>query len=327
MTYSVQAPANALTPTDLTRLAEDFAARPELKRSQNAVTRVGIDEAALDHAVATAISTTVSHRIDDWKVTNQKKSGRCWLFAALNLMRTGAKKKLGRKDFEFSQNHAMYFDKLERANYFLQSMLDTAARPDDDRLVAFLLDTVVGDGGQWNMAVSLFAKHGVVPKEAMPETQSSADTGRMNSVLRTVLRRGAQRLRELTALGADHAELQEAKTAVVADVHRVLTIHLGTPPASIDWQWTDDDKVFHRDGPLTPQEFLARYVTIDLDDYVCLVDDPRPEHPKGGTLTVEHLGNVVGGAPVATSTLTSRPPSDSPWSPSWTASRCGSAAM
>ncbi len=298
MTYSVQAPANALTPTDLTRLAEDFAARPELKRSQNAVTRVGIDEAALDHAVATAISTTVSHRIDDWKVTNQKKSGRCWLFAALNLMRTGAKKKLGRKDFEFSQNHAMYFDKLERANYFLQSMLDTAARPDDDRLVAFLLDTVVGDGGQWNMAVSLFAKHGVVPKEAMPETQSSADTGRMNSVLRTVLRRGAQRLRELTALGADHAELQEAKTAVVADVHRVLTIHLGTPPASIDWQWTDDDKVFHRDGPLTPQEFLARYVTIDLDDYVCLVDDPRPEHPKGGTLTVEHLGNVVGGAPV-----------------------------
>lgn len=295
---SVQARPTALTPDHLTRLAEEFAARPELRRSQNAVTRVGVDEVALDHAVATGIRTSVSHRIDDWKVTNQKKSGRCWLFAALNLMRTGAKKELGVKEFEFSQNHAMYWDKLERANFFLESVLQTADAPADDRLVSFLLETVLGDGGQWNMAVNLFSKHGVVPKEAMPETQSSADTGRMNSVLQTVLRRGAHRLRELTELGVDAAELQVARESVVADVHRVLTIHLGTPPTSIDWQWTDDEKKFHRVGPLTPQEFFARYVTLDLADYVCLVDDPRPEHAKGTTLTVEHLGNVVGGDPV-----------------------------
>lgn len=295
---SVQARPTALTPDHLTRLAEDFAARPELRRSQNAVTRVGVDEVALDHAVVTGISTSVSHRIDDWKVTNQKKSGRCWLFAALNLMRTGAKKELGVKEFEFSQNHAMYWDKLERANYFLESVLQTADAPADDRLVAFLLETVLGDGGQWNMAVSLFTKHGVVPKESMPETQSSSDTDRMNSVLQTVLRRGAHHLRELVALGVNAAELQAARQVVVADVHRVLTIHLGTPPTSIDWQWTDDEKEFHRVGRLTPQEFFARYVTLDLADYVCLVDDPRPEHPKGATLTVEHLGNVVGGEPV-----------------------------
>ena len=126
---SVQARPTALTPDHLTRLAEEFAARPELRRSQNAVTRVGVDEVALDHAVATGISTSVSHRIDDWKVTNQKKSGRCWLFAALNLMRTGAKKELGVKEFEFSQNHAMYWDKLERANFFLESVLQTADAP------------------------------------------------------------------------------------------------------------------------------------------------------------------------------------------------------
>lgn len=295
---SVQAPTTALTVQHLATLASDFAARPELRRSLNAVTRAGVDEVALDHAVATGISPSMSHRIDDWKVTNQKKSGRCWLFAALNLMRQGAKAELGVKEFEFSQNHAMYFDKLERANYFLTSIVETAEMPVDARLPAFLLETVLGDGGQWNMAVSLFAKHGVVPQEAMPETQSSSDTKRMNASLQTVLRRGAARLRQLVTIGAEPAEVDTARRDVVADVHRVLTIHLGVPPSTVDWQWTDDDKTFHRVGALTPQEFSARYVTIDLADYVCLVDDPRPEHPKGATLTVEHLGNVVGGEPV-----------------------------
>lgn len=295
---AVQAPTTALTPDHLATFANAFTARPELRRSLNAVTRVGVDSVAIDHAVATAVTTSVSHRIDDWKVTNQRKSGRCWLFAALNLMRTGAKKEMGVKDFEFSQNHAMYFDKLERANYFLTSIIETAEQPVDERLPAFLLESVLGDGGQWNMAVSLFTKHGVVPKSAMPETQSSSDTRRMNTSLQTVLRRGAARLRDLVTMGAGAGEIDAARLAVVADVHRVLTIHLGTPPSSVDWQWTDDEKNFHRVGPLTPQEFFARYVSIDLDDYVCLVDDPRPEHPKGASLTVEHLGNVVGGAPV-----------------------------
>ena len=177
-------------------------------------------------------------------------------------------------------------------------MLATADHPADDRLVAFLLDSVLGDGGQWNMAVSLFTKYGVVPKEAMPETHSSSDTARMNSVLQTILRRGAHRLRELSSLGVDEGELETARAQVVADVHRVLTVHLGTPPRVIDWQWTDDEKNFHRDGELTPQEFFARYVTMDLGSYVCLVDDPRPEHAKGATLTVEHLGNVIGGQAV-----------------------------
>ncbi len=289
--------AASLTAGQVNALHASFAADPVLKRTQNAITRVSVDELAIDHALATSLSTTMSHRIDDWKVTNQQKSGRCWLFAALNLLRAGAKQTLGVKDFEFSQNYAMYFDKLERANYFLESVLETAARPEDDRLVSFLLQTVMGDGGQWNMAVNIFSKYGAVPKTAMPETESSANTGRMNSVLRSLLRQGAQNLR---ALGreSDAEVLAQAKARIIADVHRILTLHLGTPPTALDWDYTDDEKVFHREGALTPQEFLAKYSTIDLQDYVCLVDDPRAEHPKGSTLTVEHLGNVVGADPV-----------------------------
>lgn len=287
-----------LTDDDLAALSDQFARRPELKRMQNAVVRVGVADVALDNDVVVSMSHSVSHRLDDWKVTNQERSGRCWLFAALNLLRAGTRTRLGVKQFEFSQNHAMYFDKLERANFLFESVIATADRDADDRLVAFLLQNALDDGGQWDMIVNLFTKHGVVPKSVMPETRSSSNTGPMNSALQLCARSGARRLRGLVAKNADAAEVQAAKREVLADVHAILTIHLGTPPASFDWQWTDDDKVFHRDGVLTPQEFYARYVTVDLDDYVCLVDDPRAEHPKGELLTVEHLGNVVGGRPV-----------------------------
>ncbi|TFB52272.1 aminopeptidase [Cryobacterium tagatosivorans] len=287
----------SLTTGQLTALHESFSADPVLKQRQNAIVRISVDELAIDHQVATSLSTTVSNRIDDWKVTNQKKSGRCWLFAALNLLRVGAKQTLGMKEFEFSQNYAMYFDKLERANYFLESILETAERGEDDRLVQYLLQTVLGDGGQWNMAVNIFRKYGAVPKSAMPETESSSNTGRMNAVLRSLLRRGAQELRRLRHDG-DTAGQEQAKARIIADVHRILALHLGTPPSAVDWDYTDDAKSFHREGILTPQQFLAKYTTINLDDYVCLVDDPRTEHPKGTTLTVEHLGNVVDAEPV-----------------------------
>jgi bleomycin hydrolase len=283
----------SLSPSDVAGFARRFAADPQLRRMQNAIANVGVDQVALDHEVAVGTGLTMSHRIDDWKATDQKKTGRCWLFAALNLMRPGAAARLGLKEFEFSQNHAMYWDKLERANYFLESIIATAGLPIDDRLVAFLLDTPVNDGGQWNMAVNVFAKHGVVPKSVMPETQSSSDTAKMNRRLRVTLRHGAKRLRELPA-----ERRRAAKLEILADVHTILTIHLGTPPATFTWEWTDRDKEVHSDGELTPQEFMARYVDLDLSAYVCLVDDPRPEHPRNATLTVEHLGNVVEGDPV-----------------------------
>jgi bleomycin hydrolase len=206
-------------------------------------------------------------------------------------------RKTGLKDFEFSQNHAMFWDKIERANYFLEAIIETADRDIDDRTVAFLLETVASDGGQWNMFAAIVAKHGLVPKGYMPETQSSANTGRMNSVLQYLLRQGAKTVR--AALAADGLEAARAEKAeVLRIVHRALCIHLGTPPERFDWQWIDKDKQFHRDGELTPQEFAAKYVDLPLDEYVCLVHDPRPSSPVGKTFTVEYLGNVLGGAPV-----------------------------
>ena len=279
-------------------LRKDFSANPAYRISQNAVTRVSIDDVALNHEVIATLDHSMSTSLDDWKVTNQERSGRCWLFAGLNLLRVGAMKKMGLKDFEFSQNFAMFWDKIERANYFLEAIIETADRDIDDRTVAHLLRaSVAEDGGQWNMFVAIVNKHGLVPKSVMPETASSGNTGRMNSVLRTLLRQGATSLRAtVRESGTDAARAEKADLLEVA--YRVLCIHLGTPPDRFDWQWTDKDREFHREGVLTPQEFAARYVDIPLDDYVCLVHDPRPSSPAGRTFTVDYLGNVLGAPPV-----------------------------
>jgi bleomycin hydrolase len=286
-----------LATADLDLLRKDFLADPAYRLAQNAVTRVSVDEVAINREIVNSINHSLSTHLDDWKVTNQERSGRCWLFAGLNLLRVGVMRKTGLKEFEFSQNHVMFWDKIERANYFLEAITETAGRDADDRTVAFLLESVAGDGGQWNMFAALVAKHGLVPKAVMPETQSSSNTDRMNSVLRYLLRQGARSVREAaTAGGTEAARAQKAE--ILQAVYRVLCIHLGTPPERFEWQWIDKDKEFHRDGVLTPQEFAARYVDLPLDDYVCLVHDPRPSSPAGRTFTVEYLGNVVGGPPV-----------------------------
>lgn len=285
-----------LTQADTELFRKEFGTNPAYRLAQNAVTRVAVTDVAIDREIVNAVDETTSTRLDEWSVTDQARSGRCWLFAGLNLLRAGTMKKLNVKDFEFSQNYVMFWDKLERANYFLEAILATASHDIDDRSVAFLLDSVAGDGGQWNMFVAIVDKYGLVPKAFMPETESSSNTGRMNSVLRTVLRQGAQQLRHAAPRSA--TEARALKHELLRVVHRVLTIHLGSPPERFLWQWMDKDREFHRHGELTPQDFAAAYVDLPFRDYVCLVNDPRPSSPLGRTFTVEFLGNVVEAPPV-----------------------------
>jgi bleomycin hydrolase len=279
-------------------MQEAFDNMSHNRQMQNAVTVTSVDNLALNRAVVTSLNDSFSCKLDDWSVTNQKRSGRCWIFAGTNLLRVGAMKKINLKDFEFSQSYIFFWDKIERANYFLESIIDTADRPDGDRTVDFLLANVLSDGGQWNMFVSLVKKHGLVPKTAMPESESSSNSSMMNNILKAKLREGAKHLRDMKGNGAGTAELRDAKHEILTEIYRILSIHMGTPPSRFDWQWRDKDNKFHRDGELTPQEFAKKYVTLNLDEYVCLVHDPRPSSPIGCTFTVAYLGNVVGGEPV-----------------------------
>lgn len=280
----------------LMQLREEESAKVALAR--NAATQVGIEAVSLNREKIQHTSTAVSHRLDDWKATSQKKSGRCWLFSSLNFLRSRARESLGVKNFEFSQSYVFFWDKFERANWFLTDIIATSDEPVDGRLVQFLLGDVLGDGGQWDMAVSVYMKYGLVPKEVMPESEASTNSRPMNARLRAVLHIGALRIREAIAAGASAAEVDTQRRKILADVWKILVVCLGEPPVRFNWQWRDDEGNFHRDGEITPHEFYERHVGLDLSEYICLVDDPRPENPKGSMETVEHLGNVVGGRPI-----------------------------
>jgi bleomycin hydrolase len=288
------AQAGALTTEALAKL-EKALDTPSFKIAQNAVTQVTADDVALNRDIVFNTDHSFSHILDDWSATNQKQTGRCWMFAGLNLLRVGAMQKMGFKSLEFSQNYTMFCDKIERANYFLEAIIETADRDVDDRTVAYILARPISDGGQWNMFVNLVRKHGLVPKPLMPETQSSSASGRMNSILASKLREGAQTLRGMASKGATISDLRAEKERILEVIYRILCVHLGTPPRRFVWQWTDKDRQFHRDAEVTPQEFAASYVELPMDEYVCLVHDPRPTSPAGRTFTVEYLGNVVEG--------------------------------
>ncbi len=285
----------ALSARLLNELKADFQSNPAYARARNAVAETSIDKIAINRSIAIQADHSFSKTLDDWKATSQKASGRCWMFAGLNLCRVGAMRKMKLKNFEFSQNYTFFWDKIERSNYFLEAIVQTADRPVDDRTVAFLLAHPIDDGGQWNMFVNIVKKHGLVPKAAMPETESSSNSRRMNASVVEKLREGAKILRDRKTAGASPADLRAAKEEILRTVYRILAIHLGEPPGQFDWQWMDKDRKFHRDGAMTPRQFAAKYLALPLDEYVCLVHDPRPSSPAGRTFTVEHLGNVVGG--------------------------------
>ena len=291
-------PGGSLTPGQVASFDERFRDNPNGNLMQNVVTRRDVNEVALDHSIVTGAEHTFSTLLDDWPVTNQARSGRCWMFAGLNMFRVESKDMLNVKQFEFSQNYVMFWDKLERANFLLEGVIETADRPVDDRTVAWLLARGVEDGGQWDMFVNLVRKHGVVPKSVMPETESSSNTARMNTMLNYQYRQGAKRIRDLYAGEAGVDEMRDSKQECLNAIYQILSIHLGTPPSRFFWQWRDKDNQFQRDGELTPREFADKYVVTPMDDYVCLVHDPRENSPEGRTFTIQYLGNVVDGGVV-----------------------------
>jgi bleomycin hydrolase len=232
------------------------------------------------------------------KVANQKQSGRCWMFAALNTFRHKMIQSFQLKEFELSQNYTFFWDKYEKANYFYENIINTADQPLDSRKVAFLLATPQQDGGQWDMIVSIFQKYGIVPKSAMPESSNSSNSRDLNNYLNKKLRKDATRLRRLIEAGQSEEQVQKAKAEMLEEVYNFLAISLGTPPAIFDFEYRDEQQNYHIDQQLTPQVFYEKYVGVDLDNYVSIINAPTQDKPYNKTYTVEMLGNVVGGKEV-----------------------------
>ena len=279
---------------DLRRFSRSFNDDPKNILALNAVTQNGIAAVALSRKEVDRQNFTFSDLIESPDATNQERSGRCWLFSGLSMLALDAMKKLNLRTFELSEIYQMFWDKLEKANYFLETIIETRQEPLDSRLVSSLLSDPISDGGQWNMFVNLIKKYGVMPKTFMPETANSSNSDPMNALLASKLREYAKVMRDMS--GASATELREKKGELMREFYKLLCINLGVPPEMFYWEWRDKDGVFHRRGNISPIEFYNEYVGFQLDDFVSLIN--APNKPFNKLYTVQYIGNVVGGQDV-----------------------------
>ncbi|PIA15180.1 aminopeptidase C [Coemansia reversa NRRL 1564] len=238
-----------------------------------------------------------SHKLAiDAPITNQKSSGRCWIFAGLNVLRQKMMKEYNLEELELSQPYLFFYDKLEKANWFLENILGTLDEELDGRVVQYLLKDPVGDGGQWDMFVALIEKYGVVPKGVYPETFHTSNSSNMDTLITSKLREYAKILRNAHNKGEAINTLRTQKHGMLEEVHRIMTISLGQPPEKLTWAFYNKDKKYHEFKDITPVEFYKQHVKLDCTQTVSLINDPRNEHMK--KYTVKYLGNVVGATDV-----------------------------
>lgn len=224
-------------------------------------------------------------------VTNQERSGRCWIFSSMTILREMIAKKYKIKDqFELSQNYIAFYDKLEKTNYFLESMISEVDKPLDEQTVRYLLMTAIGDGGQWDMMVSLVKKYGICPKSAMPETYQSSHTADMNRILNRRLRKFASDIRKVK----DKKEIKALKDECLKQCYALLCDCFGVPPKSFTFEFYDTKDKYHAYHNVTPLEMYQKYLGVNLDDYVGIINGPTKDKPFYQTYTVKYLGNVAG---------------------------------
>ncbi|XRJ96914.1 C1 family peptidase [Latilactobacillus sakei] len=287
-----------ITAKDIQQFKADFKAVPQSNVIKNTVMNNGFLASSQNTTSRALMDPVFSIDLDTGAVSNQKQSGRCWMFAALNTMRHSLQAQFKIKDFELSQNYTNFWDKFEKSNYFYENVLKTADQPIGDRKVDFLMTTPQQDGGQWDMLCALIEKYGIVPKSVMPETYNSEKSSELNSVLNLKLRKDAVTLRQLVADGVSEADIQAKKDTMLTEVYRMLVFALGEPPVEFDFEYRDDDHNYHIEKGLTPQIFYQKYVGWDLENYVSLINSPTADKPYNHLYSVEMLGNVVGGREV-----------------------------
>lgn len=244
------------------------------------------NEGKVNHYINTKVTTR--------GISNQRSSGRCWLYTGLNTLKPMVLAKYNIKDFEFSQTYNFFWDQFEKANLFLEIALATADKPLTDRKVEWMMKNPIGDGGQWTTFADIVKKYGVVPASAMPDTYQSKNTRMMSRLLARKLREDALELRDLANQGAKAKNFASAKLAMLKDIYRMLVLSLGEPPQEFTWQYLDEDGNPSKAQTYTPEKFYKEVVGINVDDYVMFMNDPSREYYK--LYEVEYDRNLAEGA-------------------------------
>uniref|UniRef100_T1J2L0 Bleomycin hydrolase n=1 Tax=Strigamia maritima TaxID=126957 RepID=T1J2L0_STRMM len=294
-----------LSADTLQKYCTSFYSDPKNVLAQNVVTKQDPLEVCITRQSIEETCHVFTHKIEveGKPITHQRNSGRCWIFACLNVIRIPFMKQFNLEEFEFSQAYLFFgirFLFLERCNYLLHKVVEIARRGDEHpsgRLLSFLMNEPVADGGQWDMLVNLINKHGLMPKSYFPDAYSDEHTPRMNSVLRSKVREYTKTLWDCVESGMGELSLQEKIEEMMGEIYRIVGICLGIPAKSFTWEYYDKNKQYHSVGPVNAVEFYEKCVKpiFNVDDKICLVTDPRPSNGYGKLYTVDCLGNMMDG--------------------------------
>lgn len=284
-----------LTLDEIVKFQQDYQQNKQNKIAELAVVNNGVQKASFNGEGIRDLNRTFSIEIPTDNVTDQKQSGRCWLFAALNVLRHKFAKQYHTKNFTFSQSYLFFWDRIERANIFFNHILETADKPVDDRTVHFYLQAPDTDGGQWHMAISLIRKYGLVPTYAQDESFTANNTAAFNQALNMKLRENGLVLRKLAQAGKND-EIEQKRQEYLSEIYRMAVIAFGQPVQKFDLEFKDDDGNYKLDQNITPLDFFHNYFEDDLDDYVVLFNAPDHEYDKLYAFPFED--NVEGGSPV-----------------------------
>ena len=270
--------AQEISKPEMDKIRSGFKKDAYTKAMQNALSSNDISKLAWNRDNVGTTDQLFTYRVDVSGITDQKSSGRCWMFSSLNLFRPMAMKQFNLAEFEFSETYLYFYDLLEKSNLFLNNMENSANLPIENEKVRWYLKSPVDDGGQWINFVNLANKYGMVPKETMGETNSSENTSLLTRFINTKLREDAIEIRELKNVKADPKKLAARKTEMLSEIYRMLALNLGEPPTEFQWRYKNKDKKIADVKTYTPQSFMADvFGDTKLEDYVMIMNDPsRP---------------------------------------------------
>ncbi len=273
----------------LERFRAEAAERKEIRTLQAAMAKTELKDLAFVPEAAAKLNGDFAVELKTRGVTFQQRSGRCWLYAVLNILRERISQTCRLDKFELSANYLSFYDKLEKANNFLELVIENAHKPLNDRMMEYVLGGV-GDGGYWDMATDLVAMYGVVPAAVMPETWQSTHTEKFLKLLNTLLRKNAVRLRAVVADGGD-AQAEEEK--MLAEIYRMECIAFGEPPKTFSFEYRDKDDVFHCERGLTGRSFYEKFLPGALDEYITVTNHPTHGLPMELYYVFHYMGSMA----------------------------------
>lgn len=283
-----------LSETTINEIRQSFERTPDNVALQNAISHNDIKQLAKSRENNGLVSHYFSNEVKTKGISNQKKSGRCWLYTGLNTLKPMVQEAYSLNEFEFSHNYNFFWDQFEKANLFLEIAISTAHLPLSDKKVEWLFKSPIGDGGQWTTFADIVNKYGLVPANAMPDSYQSENTSTMSRLLRRKLREQGLEIRVIGQSKMSEELKAQKKTDMLKDIYRILVLSLGEPPLEFNWQYKDKDGNLSELKVYTPKSFYNEIIGIDLNEYVMLMDDPRHEYYK--LYEVEFDRNLVEGA-------------------------------